>query len=146
MSPTPEKLTSFVQQATAKHSATVISLHALGGYGKTWTIPTDYGTKLPSWYDLMIDESVIAVEQDEAGMLKSRQTRLFVRKLRRTTSPANRIVIGGNSRGAAMALLIGLSAESYKFSGIVSLSGYMPLLWKFMKTMTSDANRRTPVF
>jgi lysophospholipase-2 len=58
--------------------------------------------------------------------------------------PANRIVIGGFSQGCVMGLLTGLTAE-YKFAGIVSLSGYMPLHTKIMN-MASDANRKTPIF
>lgn len=58
--------------------------------------------------------------------------------------PANRIVIGGFSQGCVMGLMTGLTAE-YKFSGIVSLSGYVPMHNKFMN-MVSDANRKTPIF
>jgi len=58
--------------------------------------------------------------------------------------PANRIVIGGFSQGCVMGLLTALTSE-YKFAGIVSLSGYMPLHTKIMN-MVSDANRKTPIF
>ena len=58
--------------------------------------------------------------------------------------PANRIIIGGFSQGCVVGLLTGLTAE-YKFAGIVSLSGYMPLHKKIMN-MVSDANRKTPIF
>lgn len=58
--------------------------------------------------------------------------------------PANRIAIGGFSQGCVMGLLTGLTSE-YKFAGIVSLSGYMPLHKKIM-TMATDSNKKTPIF
>lgn len=58
--------------------------------------------------------------------------------------PANRIAIGGFSQGCVMGLLTGLTSE-YKFAGIISLSGYMPL-HKTIMNMVSDSNRKTPIF
>ena len=40
--------------------------------------------------------------------------------------PANRIVLGGFSQGAAMSLLTGLTSER-KLGGIVVMSGWLPL-------------------
>ncbi|KAG0199562.1 hypothetical protein BGX28_007215 [Mortierella sp. GBA30] len=86
------------------------------------------------------------MEQDEKGMLESRQQLMQIvrEQVDQRGIPANRIVIGGFSQGCVMGLLCGLTAE-YKFAGIVSLSGYLPLHSKIM-SMASDANRKTPIF
>ncbi|KAF9573135.1 hypothetical protein EC968_008984 [Mortierella alpina] len=112
------------------------------------------GMRMPSWYDIK-SLSSLGHEQDEKGMLESRQQRnvtLEIEELMQIVReqvevkgiPANRIVIGGFSQGCVMGLLTSLTAE-YKFAGIVSLSGYMPLHHKIM-AMVSDANRKTPIF
>ena len=44
--------------------------------------------------------------------------------------PADRIVLGGFSQGAAMSLLTGLTTER-KLGGVVVLSGWLPLKDKF---------------
>ncbi|OAQ34171.1 Phospholipase/carboxylesterase [Linnemannia elongata AG-77] len=169
MASTLQKLTSVVHQATAKHSATVIFIHGLGDSGHGWApvgeelgrhlphvkfifpnapdmpVTLNYGMAMPSWYDIKA-LSTIDTDQDEAGMLKSRQQvmQIIREEVEQNNIPANRIVIGGFSQGCVMGLLTGLTAE-YKFAGIVSLSGYMPLHKKIMN-MASDANRKTPIF
>ncbi|KAI8598516.1 Phospholipase/carboxylesterase/thioesterase [Dissophora ornata] len=163
-----KKLTSIVQKASAKHTATVIFIHGLGDSGAGWApvgeqlgevlphvkfifpnapsmpVTLNYGMKMPSWYDIK-ELSSINQEQDEDGMLKSRQQLMQIvrEEVEENGIPANRIVVGGFSQGCVMGLLTGLTSE-YKFAGIVSFSGYMPLHNKIMN-MATDANRKTPI-
>ncbi|KAF9995541.1 hypothetical protein BGZ80_009026 [Entomortierella chlamydospora] len=169
MSATLKKLTSVIQAASSNHSATVIFIHGLGDSGAGWApvgqelgrylphvkfifpnapdmpVTLNYGMQMPSWYDIK-SLGNIDQEQDEAGMLKSRQQLMQIvrEEIDEHGIPANRIVIGGFSQGCVMGLLTGLTSE-YKFAGIVSLSGYMPLHNKIM-SMASDSNRKTPIF
>ncbi|KAG0349282.1 hypothetical protein BG004_008020 [Podila humilis] len=164
-----KKLTSIVQKATGKHTATVVFIHGLGDSGAGWApvgkqlgeylphvkfifpnapsqpVTLNYGMSMPSWYDIK-ELANIDQDQDEAGMLKSRQQimQIISEEVEQNGIPANRIVIGGFSQGCVMGLLTGLTAE-YKFAGITCLSGYMPLHNKIMN-MASDANRKTPIF
>ncbi|KAG0322103.1 hypothetical protein BGZ99_003524 [Dissophora globulifera] len=108
---------------------------------------TIYGMMTPAWYDFLSPSaSSINHEQDEKGMLRSRQQVLQIVRDEMETSniPANRIVIGGFSQGCVLSLLTGLTSE-YRFAGIASLSGYLPLPEKIMD-MATDANRKTPIF
>jgi predicted esterase len=50
--------------------------------------------------------------------------------------PANRIVLGGFSQGAAMSLLTGLTAER-KLAGLAILSGWLPLRTSFKSVSSS---------
>jgi predicted esterase len=127
---------------------------------------------MPSWYDIHSLDN-IDQDQDEKGMLESSQKsnhcayswtlegiynsvrlnslfffHLVMQIIREEVEvnqiPANRIAIGGFSQGCVMGLLTGLTSE-YKFGGIVSLSGYMPLHNKIMNRAT-DSNKKTPIF
>ncbi|KAF9195286.1 hypothetical protein BGZ51_002801 [Haplosporangium sp. Z 767] len=168
MASTFTKLTSIVQQARSNHSATVIFLHGLGDSGAGWApvgeelgqylphvkfifpnapqtpVTLNYGMKMPSWYDIKSLANVDA-DQDEEGMLKSRQQvmQIIREEVEVNGIPANRIVVGGFSQGCAMSLLTCLTAE-YRFAGIIALSGYMPLHGKVMN-MASEASRKIPI-
>ncbi|KAG0216520.1 hypothetical protein BGX28_000034 [Mortierella sp. GBA30] len=111
-------------------------------------IAVNGGMLTPAWYNIL-SMSTINREQDEQGLLRSRQQgRFFIQIVReeveKNSIPANRIVIGGFSQGCVLGLLTALTSE-FKFGGIVSLSGYMPLHTKIMN-MAADANRKTPIF
>lgn len=60
--------------------------------------------------------------------------------------PANRIVLGGFSQGAAVGLVSGLTAK-VKLAGIVALSGYLALSSQFRSLLPSpEVNKQTPIF
>ncbi|KAF8928508.1 hypothetical protein BGZ58_009605, partial [Dissophora ornata] len=108
-------------------------------------ITANGGMPTPAWYDILSISS-ITHEQDEQGLLRSRQQvmQLVSVEVEQHNIPANRIVIGGFSQGCVLGLLVGLMSE-HRFAGIVSLSGYLPLHTKIMD-MVADANRKTPIF
>ena len=69
--------------------------------------------------------------EDEDGMMESvtNITQLIKAEID-SGLPANRIVLGGFSQGAAMSLLTGLTSE-LQLAGVVVLSGWLPLKQKF---------------
>lgn len=60
--------------------------------------------------------------------------------------PADRIVLGGFSQGAAMSIYTGLTAKE-KLAGIVSLSGWLLLSKTFREVLNASpkANEDTPI-
>ncbi|KAF9426774.1 hypothetical protein BGZ94_006024 [Podila epigama] len=166
---TGPKLTSVIHKATEKHTATVIFMHGLGDSGAGWApigeqlghyaphikfvfpnapsipVTVNGGMLCPAWYNIRT-MGAINQEQDEKGMLQSRQQVLDIIKEEIDVHgvPANRIVLGGFSQGCVVALLTALTSE-YRFAGLVALSGYMPLHTKIM-SMSSEVSRKIPIF
>ncbi|ORX90284.1 Phospholipase/carboxylesterase [Basidiobolus meristosporus CBS 931.73] len=159
-------LTSVIQAAKGKHSATVIFLHGLGDSGNGWAPATaaiapllphvkfvlpnapaqpvtlNFGMAMPSWYDIYSLDSINR-EEDEKGLLESsRIINTLIQKEIDNGIPANRIVLAGFSQGSAMSLLTGLTTE-YKVAGIIGLSGYLPIRNKIF-SMVSD--NKPPIF
>ncbi|KAF7302126.1 Phospholipase/carboxylesterase [Mycena indigotica] len=160
-------LKSLVVPALSKHTATVIFVHGLGDSGLGWqpvaemlnkelpqvkwvlpnapTMPVtaNGGMVMPSWFDIL--SFGFDSKEDREGMLKT------VYSLNQLISaevdagiPANRIVLGGFSQGAAMTLLTGLTGER-KLAGLAVLSGWLPLRANF-KSMVSDHAKSYPIF
>lgn len=55
----------------------------------------------------------------------------LIRAEREAGIPSERIVLGGFSQGAALAVLAGLTGKD-EVGGVASLSGYLPLQWKVL--------------
>jgi len=88
-----------------------------------WYIPTKLSPFPPSRPELEDKE-------DEEGLKASRDYLVsLIDDLVAQGVPARRIVLGGFSQGHAMALLVGLTSQTYagKLGGLVGLSGYLPL-------------------
>ncbi|KAJ7167663.1 Phospholipase/carboxylesterase/thioesterase [Mycena filopes] len=160
-------LKSIVVPALTKHSATVIFVHGLGDTGAGWKPVADMfrrdlphvkwvlphspsmpvtangGMVMPSWFDIF--SFGFDSKEDEPGMLKTRHAlnQLITEEVDNCI-PANRIVLGGFSQGAAMSLLTGLTAER-KLGGLAILSGWVPLNETF-KSMTSEHAASIPIF
>ncbi|KAF9534562.1 Phospholipase/carboxylesterase/thioesterase [Crepidotus variabilis] len=167
MTPAP-----IILEAVTKQTATVIVVHGLGDTGMGWkpiaqmftsdpalqhvkwvlpTAPTrsisvNGGLRMPSWFDMSSFED-FSEDEDEAGMTQSTETlRSIIKSEIDHGTPANRIVLSGFSQGGAMSLLTGLTGEE-KLAGIVSLSGWLPLLKKFQdKSLLKVYVLTTPVF
>ncbi|KAG9290371.1 hypothetical protein G9A89_007102 [Geosiphon pyriformis] len=167
-----QPLTAVTQLARENHSATVFFLHGLGDSGSGWapvtadiakanphikfilpnapyrSITVNGGMSMPGWYDIKAlsdTTAMLSLREDEEGLLTSAAS---VNRLIRDEIDAgissNRIVIGGFSQGAALALAIGLTSE-YPFAGIFGLSGYIPCRNKILK-MGTEANKTIPIF
>lgn len=105
------------------------------------------GMSMPGWYDIKSLSTLTDREEDEAGILKSRDYfhSLIDAEVEKGI-PANRIVIGGFSQGGAMSLLSGVTYKN-QLGGIFGLSCYL-LLQKKIKDMipTENPNQSTPIF
>ncbi|KAF3052694.1 hypothetical protein E8E11_006900 [Didymella keratinophila] len=163
----------LVVPALKKHTATVIVAHGLGDSGAGWIflaenwrrrskfeevsfifpnapnipITLNMGMSMPGWYDIKSLSTLTDREEDEAGILKSRDYfhSLIDAEVEKGI-PANRIVIGGFSQGGAMSLLSGVTYKN-QLGGIFGLSCYL-LLQKKIKDMipTENPNQNTPIF
>jgi predicted esterase len=103
--------------------------------------------RMPGWYDIKSLSSLDAREEDEAGIIKSRDYfHSLIDQEIESGIPANRIVIGGFSQGGAMSLLSGVTYKD-QLGGIFGLSCYL-LLQKKIKDMIPDSspNQATPIF
>ncbi|KAI0658572.1 Phospholipase/carboxylesterase [Cubamyces menziesii] len=152
----------------AKHTATIIFVHGLGdtGYGwkpvadmfagemqhVKWVLPhaptihvtANGGMPMPGWFDIYEFGSINARE-DEEGMLKTMHAlnQLITAEVD-AGIPADRILLGGFSQGAAMSLLTGITTER-RLAGLAVLSGWLPLRTK-VKAMMNDYAKKLPIF
>lgn len=97
---------------------------------------------MPAWYDLFgLSENS---REDDAGIevAKNYVHRLIDEEISNGVPPS-RILVGGFSMGAALALYAGLTYKQ-KIGGIVSLSGF--LLQRTKLPGSHTANLTTPVF
>lgn len=154
----------------AKPTASVIFLHGLGDSGDGWRhlaeeanedgrfkhvnfifphapvvpVTLNMGMKMPSWYDIASLEKIES-KQDAEGILNSAETlKRVVEEQKNEGIPPERIVIGGFSQGAAVALATSVSAET-KFGGVICLSGYLPISSKLAE-LKKEINNSTPHF
>ena len=104
-------------------------------------ITMNNGFKMPAWFDVF--ELKKEAKQDEKGIRKSEQ---FIKKLIEkeieSGISSEHIVIAGFSQGAAMSLQTGLRID-HKLSGILVLSGFLPLIDKIDEI--NDKNKTTPI-
>jgi len=101
------------------------------------------GMRMRAWYDIV--EFDPARAEDEAGLRRSRDAveALLAREQQRGIAP-ERIVVGGFSQGAAIALLTGVR-HSQRLAGIIALSGYLPLA-RATASERTQSNAHTPIF
>jgi predicted esterase len=105
------------------------------------------GMKMPGWYDIKSLSDLAGRDEDEAGVVKSRDYfhSLIDAEVAKGI-PANRVVIGGFSQGGAMALVSGVQYKS-QLGGIFGLSCYLLLQQKFKDMIPADSpNQATPIF
>ena len=105
------------------------------------------GMRMPGWYDIRSFTDIASREDDEEGILRSRD---YIHSLVDAEVakgiPANRVVVGGFSQGGALSLLAGTTYKS-QLGGIFGLSCYL-LLQKKLKDIipTDNPNQNTPIF
>ncbi len=106
-------------------------------------ITVNHGMRMRAWYDIY-DISLITKE-DSAGVQNSEATIANIIKHQIDMGIASeKIILGGFSQGAAMALHTGLYYPS-TLAAIVAFSGYLPLKSDFDEN-SSVANKNTEVF
>jgi phospholipase/carboxylesterase len=101
------------------------------------------GRVMPAWYDIRSFRFDDSEREDEVHIAEStaRITALVERERARGI-PSERIVLGGFSQGAAMALHVGLRHPE-RLAGLLALSGYL-VLHDRIERERSEANRNTP--
>ena len=155
----------IVVPAKGAHDATVIWLHGLGDSGQGWApvahemnmpyvkwvlpnagsrpVTLNGGMSMPAWADIM-GLSVDAPEDEEGTMATRNLIHDLIASEIKAGIPANRIVVGGFSQGAAMACVAALTHEQ-ALGGCFVLSGYLTLRNK-IPTLLTDGGRATPFF
>jgi len=160
---TPPPLERVQLNATADADSAVIWLHGLGADGNDFAplfqgaggalahtrillphapvqpVTINGGMTMRAWYD--IESPDLRETPDLAGIRHSaQQVADLIRELEGDGIPAARIVLGGFSQGAVMALWTGLGFPR-RLAGIAALSGYLPA-----DPPMDDAQGATPVF
>jgi len=131
-----------------KQTASMIFLHGLGDTGHGWasllnTIRPDHikvicptapvipitlnlGFRMPGWFDIPSLENLDEDEHDMEGMARSAETVYkLIRGEVRAGIPSQRIMIGGFSQGAAVALFSAMHTQE-RLGGCVALSTMLP--------------------
>lgn len=164
---------------TGNHTASVIFLHGLGDTGKGWCPITDSLSRdlphvkwvlphaptgevtahnkksMPRWFDIIAYNFESAAENRAEIMMAARMTDELIQREVDAGVPPERVVIGGFSQGAAVALLAGLTSrpedglaggkEGWKLGGLVILSGWLPLQSSFQQVLSARA-AQMPIF
>ncbi|KAI9737903.1 MAG: hypothetical protein M1834_009273 [Cirrosporium novae-zelandiae] len=164
---------ALVVPALKKHTGTVIMAHGLGDSGAGWIslaenwrkrgkfeeisfifpnapsipITVNWGMRMPGWYDIKNFGALVSDDQDEPGILRTRD---YFNSLIKTEIdkgiPSYRIILGGFSQGGAMSLLTGVTSE-VKLGGIFGLSSYLLLHDKLQSMVPNEnPNKDTPIF
>lgn len=165
------------QSSTTKRGA-LIFLHGLGDTPRGWSslqnrlpqlrprlaqleyvfpaaptvaISINGGARMPGWFDLFEWPVSVGDPDDREGLARAvRQLQDEVESLEQAGIERNRIVIGGFSQGAAVALLAAYHAGVRKqpqaanqdpLAGVVALSGWLTLV---SEIQVSDLDKRTP--
>lgn len=152
---------------TARHTATCIFSHGFGATAADWVTLSELpatrpyvkwvfpqaplraisiygGDPIPAWFDILNQDHGKREkdgDEDEVGMRESlKDLEELVRSEVEGGIASERVLVGGFSQGAALALLQGVVGES-KVGGLMVLSGYLPLQWKILQVSTEKLTR-----
>ncbi|MGQ0834645.1 MAG: alpha/beta hydrolase [Gammaproteobacteria bacterium] len=107
-------------------------------------VTVNAGYPMRAWFDISVLGGS-SVAPDEPGIRESAAAiRALVRRENEHGIPTNRIVLGGFSQGAGMAVFSGLRHPG-RLAGIVALSGF-PLLTSTLDAERQAANQEIPIF
>lgn len=162
--------TSVILEATGKHTGTILFLHGLGDVGESWAdalsdlrqllphvriicptapqsrVTINGGARMTSWHDI---RSLQAIDDEGKEQFSGVEESVAIVKAIIESEiqagiPANRIVLGGFSQGAALSVRTGFTLD-VTLAGVVCLSGYL-----VQKSVTlaalNDASKATPLF
>lgn len=148
-------------------TASVIFLHGLGDSGDGWSfLPSEvyqrpslqhinfilpsapvrpitaFGESVPGWFDVYGFGGKTG--SDKEGILKALATiKYLVNKEIEKGVPADRIVVGGFSQGAALTEGTAVTIDK-KLAGFIAISGFLPEP-KTLQEMQTGVNRDTPM-
>jgi len=153
---------------TEKHSASIIFLHGLGDTGYGWEEPMrmiqnagnghikfilpsaaarpvtiNQGMSMPAWFDIRGLSRLS--QEDQEGLEESRAlVEKLVAKEEKEGISSDKIIIGGFSQGAALAIYTTYLSNK-PIAACLGLSGYVPFSVRFHQ-MISKQNKTTPLF
>ena len=135
----------IVVSPTSRHTATVIWLHGLGDNGSGWSdvarqlnlpwvkfllpnapsrpVTINMGASMPAWADIK-GLTPDAPEDEEGTMKTQKYIHDLIAEEVKNGIPADRIMVGGFSQGAAMACFAALT-HKVRLGGCFVLSGYL---------------------
>lgn len=169
-------VTSIRVNASSTARSAIIFIHGLGDSGEGWSwfpqivqqtnlvksypetnfvfpnapsipISVNGGFSMPAWFDIYEFGNPHA-RQDTEGFLKSCNIvkQLINEQIEKYNVPAERVIIGGFSQGAAISMAT-LALLDVKIGGLVALSGFCPIPQTIAeKKSNTGANLNTPVF
>lgn len=163
-----------IPSASVPPKAALIFLHGLGDSGQGWSwfpkvisqtgllnidrdinyvfpnapqlpVTANGGYVMPSWFDIYEFGNPNA-KQDVEGFFKACETvkGLIKEQIEVYKVPADKIIVGGFSQGAALSLAV-LATLDIKIGGCVALSGFIPV-GKEIESRINPANFDTPIF
>jgi predicted esterase len=105
------------------------------------------GMRMPGWYDIKSFSDLAAREEDEEGILRSRDyLHTLIDAEVAKGIPASRVVVGGFSQGGALSLIAGLTYKQ-PLGGVFGLSCYLLLQGKIKELIPEHSpNQKTPIF
>jgi predicted esterase len=165
---------SIVLPARSTHTATIVFLHGLGDVGESWAdalkdmqialphvkiicptapeqaVTINRGALMTSWHDI---KSLAQIDDEGTAQFAGIEASVaIVQSILdseiRGGIPANRIVLGGFSQGAALTVRTAF-AGSVRLAGAVALSGYLVQKTQLLASLALEANeeaRKTPLF
>jgi len=151
-----------------KTTGVVILLHGLGDTSEGWSfemrsihkkhshikfiLPTapvqpvtiNRGMRCTSWYDI---KSLTSRDEEDYNGLAETTERItaIIEKEVKGGIPASRIILGGFSQGAAVSMHIGYHYPE-TLSGVIALSGYLPIKGEEDMFEINSNAKRTPLF
>lgn len=95
-----------------------------------------HAPRMPAWFDILQQDHTKRTQdgdEDQEGMEESlSEIERLVKAEVDSGIRSERVVVGGFSQGAALALLEGVAGKA-EIGGVIVLSGYLPLQWKIEK-------------
>lgn len=160
-------------QAKTQAKSAIIFLHGLGDSGEGWSwlpqvvelaniikdpetinyvfpnaplvpITVNNGFPMPGWFDIY--QFGPGPKEDAQGFLKTYNyvRDLIKEQIEKHNVPAERIIVGGFSQGAAISLATAALLD-FKIGGFVALSGFCPAT-KYVTQECKGQNFETPIF
>lgn len=137
----------YLQQLPAFRNLRIILPHA-----PVLPLVTHGGYPLPAWYNIYSAGPFPRVrtpesKEDVVGFMESVGSikQLVDDEINTQGIPADKVVLGGFSQGAAITLASAATYKDVKLGGFIALSGFCPIE-KHLESLISNTNVDTPIF
>jgi phospholipase/carboxylesterase len=133
----------FVPMAAQINTLTHLPLRYVFPNAPLLAVSINNGYVMPAWYD--IKAPALAQDIDHEGIAKSvKQLEKIIEQEKSLGISTDKIVVGGFSQGAVVALTTGVNYDK-RLAGIIALSGYLPFSETDL-TKVKTENHSTPIF